>query len=329
MNCSSCGAPLPQGIAYCPSCQKSIPSSSQANELPAIPTSKGSSGRHKKTRLQKADPTVLTDRSYGPRLTLPQTQGKSPSSLFGNISIEPAAADSMPLSSSSVAAQVHTESQNNPTTSPLNDEEILAPAVFREPSPSLGTHAVIGASPKRRAIRKFLVFFGIAVAIVLSSLVGVVGFLNKTTDNASTPVTIPTGTLTTPITTGPSGQKVSLTAATIITDAHTSSAITSNYIPAHLTSTFHPNQTIYVTFVINSQNTPGYSMIKWYSNSQLVGTDTLQHNVNNNVAFFSKHYTTATQGTAELYWCTQSSCRDAQLAQVQRFEVINISATKP
>lgn len=186
---------------------------------------------------------------------------------------------------------------------------------------------VYGAAPLPRRRSNVGVILAVIGAIVVLACVGSVVAVamlarngNSTTYGRSTT----TSTTATPGTSNgvsPSGQPISPDAAAIISNALTTSSIDSNFAPTHLTSTFTPGQTVYVTFDIDSKGSPGCSIAKWYDNNQLVDTSPLKHSPENQVAYFSLRYNTATRGAVELYWTTDTNCTGGQLAQVVQFTV--------
>ncbi|MFL5667525.1 MAG: hypothetical protein ACJ8BW_40185, partial [Ktedonobacteraceae bacterium] len=150
-----------------------------------------------------------------------------------------------------------------------------------------------------------------------------------TTDAGTTPTTgvTPTTSAVTPTTglnTPPSGNTIDPTAASIITDAKTASGIDSNFYPTKVANTFTTQQTIYVTFNLNLKTT-GYALAKWYLDGQYLFKDqvlSLDKTTYDHGYFpSSSHYSSAGQGSVELYWCTKSDCSDASLADVVNFTV--------
>lgn len=199
----------------------------------------------------------------------------------------------------------------------------MMPAMLHSVKSQFGTYTAVSPSQKARGMRKSIALIGLAVMLIISILAGVIFFFNKTGEFATASVVLPADVLQDAPTValkGPSGQRIIPAAASMLTYAHTSSSISKYYIPTHITSTFTPAQTIYVTFLVNTHHQPGTFMIKWYGNGKLLTTDTLTHDSHSNVAFFSTHYQ-KTSGTAELYWCTQQNCSHAQLARVLTFKV--------
>lgn len=124
----------------------------------------------------------------------------------------------------------------------------------------------------------------------------------------------------------PSGKLITASASAILANAQMGSDIDRNLMPTHTTTTFMANQKMYITFTIQSGGKDGSIEAKWYANGQLVSSTRLRHNHANTRGVFSSTYITAVpNGAVELYWCTQSDCSDAQLAQVIRFAVNSAS----
>ena len=110
------------------------------------------------------------------------------------------------------------------------------------------------------------------------------------------------------------------------------SGVDSNYNPTTVTSTFVTKQTIYATFKIDP-NTPSNGFVegKWYADGAFAFSSKLLAVQPNFVGYLSAEYNIATQGTVELYWCVQSDCSDAKLADVANFTVTaaSIHGTPP
>ena len=60
---------------------------------------------------------------------------------------------------------------------------------------------------------------------------------------------------------------------------------------------------------------------KLYSNTTYIGDKILTVQSQYDHGYFSVRLDTAATGTVELYWCTQSDCSDAKLANVVTFTV--------
>jgi zinc ribbon protein len=108
---------------------------------------------------------------------------------------------------------------------------------------------------------------------------------------------------------------------TIITNPQSASAVDSNNLPTSVTSNFRIGQTVYVTFHLNTNKQAGYVQAKLYSNTTYVGNKILTVQPDYDHGYFSVQLYTAATGKVELYWCTQSNCSDAKLANVVTFTV--------
>jgi hypothetical protein len=219
----------------------------------------------------------------------------------------------------STPATPSTPGQGFPFANPSNTPE----PVRTNPSGRLAS-AIIAPTRKRRNPIGMIGIITLLVVLAIGGIAAVVEFTNggfNTASNNSIVVqtTIPLAGATPVV--GPSGQKVTTAASSIIINAQTASALNSSYIPTQATTSFATNQTIYASLVINSNNQNGYILIKWYENNRLLSTDNLAHNAKDNIAFFTQKYTSPSNGSAELYWCTKADCSDAQLARVVHFTV--------
>jgi hypothetical protein len=223
----------------------------------------------------------------------------------------------------------------NPSTSPFglagNTSSAQSPysmsaAPSSSASPFENNNNIPGFSPAQSNVqqtqskkqKKGKLFFGI-IALIAVLVIGSVGaatfmFINNTPSPAVTkPVPDKPGP--------PSGKTIVPAAATVIANPQISTGIDNNYQPTNVTKTFTTQQTVYVTFNIDSKKQPGYIEAKWYGNSQFVISDKFSHDPKNNVAYFTQNYSTAQSGAVELYWCTKPDCSDEQLAQVVKFTV--------
>jgi len=193
--------------------------------------------------------------------------------------------------------------------------------------------SVDGEIPHRRKRRWLLAIalVGLALVVVSASTLLIIS-LNSGNNSGTTPVTASTPTPTdTSITTGsvsPSGSPTVTSAAAIITNIQTSSAIDNNQLPTQVTTTFTLNQIVYVTFTINF-NGQGTVEAKFYANGQLLPdfTNTLKfydgvHPNGEIPPGGSGTYSAPTQqGAVELYWCPQFDCSNEQLAAFVYFIV--------
>ena len=120
----------------------------------------------------------------------------------------------------------------------------------------------------------------------------------------------------------PTTQPMSLMSSgtAIKTRAETTSAIDSNYLPTHPTSTFTSGTTIYVTFKLAGRT--GYLQAKWYYNGQLAYTNQiLAAKPSNDHGYFGVSVSGTGDGEVAIYWCSKSNCSDAALGALATFTV--------
>jgi hypothetical protein len=150
--------------------------------------------------------------------------------------------------------------------------------------------------------------------------------VDATTTAAVATVTAATGGLTPPAGQGgaPSGLTIDPTAASIITNPQTASAVnTTTAKPTKLAKTFAVGADVYVTVDLHMGGKTGYIQAKWYAGTTPVHSSKIL-NINNPTftnAYFGWSYDNPTLGTAEVYWCTQKDCSDGKLADVINFSV--------
>jgi hypothetical protein len=295
MNCRVCGTPLSSGIAICPSCGTPVTTNSTVQGAGAYaPT------------MQGADafaPTVLSPRNTPPA---PPPAASIAASNYGyQIPQDP-------------YQSAYTSYGTNPNTLPQNSYATLpqAPQPYSYPPgpmPVPGTLPVPGPysqAPKRKS--RVGLILGIIGAVILLACIGSFYASYKL---SSTP-THPTAQGNVP-----TNAAVVSSAAAILYQGQTASAVDSNYNATAPTSTFTVEQRIYTTFQINSNGQNGYIEAKWYLNGQEIRSNMFHHSAQNDHGFFSTIYTQAGDGAIALYWCTQANCSDEQLAQVIHFTV--------
>ncbi|GAC1378438.1 MAG: hypothetical protein NVS4B7_02010 [Ktedonobacteraceae bacterium] len=317
MNCSSCGANLPPGAAVCPVCGTPTPYN-------VAGAGSGSS--------QQYEPTVVT----------PQPQyGGSPPTAYG---APPYGVPPPPDPYNSSA---------NPYGAPVQPNQYGAPSSqqgygqYIQPGQAGTYGGGMQAPPPKRRSRVGLII-GIVAAVLVLGCVGVCGALyvigkntvsnvqltatavaaTQSASNNVTPTTngaTPTTTNTTPTTStsgAPSGLSIDPTAAGYITNPNLSTAIDSNYNPTNPTTTFKVNQVIYATFRVEASAPDGYLTGKWYSDGKYAfSSKVLQSHAGGGLGYLAARYNVPTNATVELYFCMQSNCSDAKLAQVVNFTV--------
>ena len=313
MNCSSCGANLPPGAGVCPRCGAATPynvsSPGVSQYQPAVPAEPYSMPQ------PSNDPTYISS-PYGP----PPAQPILPTN-YGSFS--PAYDPSQPNPYSSQVNPYSTIVPQDPYSAPAPPQPPGYPGAYPPP-----------AQPPKRKSRAGLIalIISIIVLVLVVSSVGIFYAIGRTagtpiTNTRATPAaTAPTPTPTTQPTT-PSKQSIDPTAASIITRAQMASAIDKNLNPTTLTNTFAVNEIIYVTFDLHTSGNPGYAISKWYANGSFAfASSVLAIQPDWVRGVFSAHYNKATNGSVELYYCTQPNCSDQKLATVVDFTVTGSTA---
>ncbi len=344
MHCTNCGTLLPQGATNCPVCGTPTSIASSPQNPPAY------------------DPTVVAQQPYGtpqptdygtPSYGTPP-QGAAPSNpyqqpvqdAYGNYGVpaQPNAYGQPSQPNYGYPPPQAQPSQPNygyppPQAQPAQPNYGYPPAQGQPVQPNYGypqgqpqagyvppvpgAYGAVPAVPKKRSNVGLII--GIVLGVVLLICVGA-GVLVGVLANQAGKTLTATATKAASSTGAPSGKAIVPSAAAILSNPQTSSDVDSNYNPTHVTSTFTTNQSVYLTFNIDSGSQDGYIEAKWYADGQLVNDRSFTHTHTHDLGIFSHNYTTATNnGAAELYWCTQSNCSDAQLAQVVHFTVTSSS----
>lgn len=284
MNCRTCGAPLSQGMAICPSCG-----------TPLNPNNAGSNQTAYEPTMPAQNVPLQPPTSYG----MPPYGYPAPQDPYH--SVPPATPQN------TYGTPTYGSSYATPPVSANQPPYGYAPGAYNPAMPQ-------PTKPKRRIGR----IIGIVVAaVLLLSCLGLYGLykIGSTVGNTTTTTTNTTGV--------PSNNDAVAAASAIISQVQTSSAVDSNYNPTTTASTFTVQQRIYVTFQINSNGSDGYIEGRWFLNGQRVYTYTFKHSAANTQGYFSIPYNRAGNGAIALYWCTKADCSDAQLAQVVQFTVTN------
>lgn len=201
------------------------------------------------------------------------------------------------------------------------------------PQPAYG----YGAPPPKKRSRVGLIV-GIVLLVVVLACVGISALVYNgikqgvssvtatvtasvaTVTSVPTTANTPTGGQATP----PSGQSIDPTASGIITNIQTASNVDQNTAtPTQLATTFTVQQPIYTTVDLHMNGQTGYTEAKWYADGAFVFTSKILAitDPTSAHAFFGATYKVAAQGAVEIYFCTQSDCSDAKLADVANFTV--------
>jgi flagellar basal body-associated protein FliL len=325
MNCSSCGASLPPGAAFCTTCGSPAP----YNASPA-----GSSPQFDPT--QAAPP-------YG-------APGSDQSPADPNIAASP------PPPPTAYGAPPYGAPAYGAPPAPQTPYQANQYGGAWQPG---GYGAPLPAQPPKKRSRLGLILAIVGVVLLLLCVGTVVAFYQigksavstvnatstadastSTTGNSSVAatttaavatITAATGSITQPAgqAGAPSGQAVDSTAASIITNPQTASAVNTNTAkPTKLAQNFAVGADIYVTVDINANGKSGYIQAKWYAGTTPVhSSKILNFTANDTNAYFGWSFDSPTVGTTEVYWCTQSDCGDAKLARVIHYTVSTAGAS--
>lgn len=329
MQCSSCGMTLPTGATFCTNCgarvsSQGIPPGTQPSESSQV------------------DPTIPASPYYDPaHIASPSRQPATPPTAYGAPSYGTPQQYTYDASPSPNAYGVSPSPNVYSTPPPPPPNSYVAPPPPSNPygatyAPPPGSFIPPNQPPTRRQGPRIGLIIGIVVLLLLLIGGGILALrasnsgsqVNNNTSTAtsgttpSSPTTS-TSSAVTPTTQGgaPSGSPIDPTAAAIITNAQTASAIDSNYLPTKVTSDFSIGQTVYVTFHLTLNGQSGYAEAKLYSNTTYIGNKILQVQSTYDHGYFNAYLNKASTGTIELYWCTQSNCSDAKLATFVTFHV--------
>ena len=328
MNCSNCGKPLPPGVAFCPSCNAATPYNT-TGQNPA----------------SSYDPTIAAS-SYG---NPPSAPGPNQANFYGSSPNNyppqsPYTAYGVPggnQPASPYGSNTPPYDQNAQQSYGSSPQNFYAPPSLPQPGPAPYGYGAPGAPgyapgmqpggfgtgvpPKKRSKVGLIVGISLLVFVLLcGGLIALFAVIGK---NAASSVNSSTATVAT-ANGVPGSNDVVPAASKIIFDPQTSSAIDSNYQPTKVATTFTPNKDMYLTFQENSQGKDGYIQVKWYANGTLDDARILKHSGQNDHGYFAHTFAASGPVEAALYWCTQATCSDAQLAQVVTFTISN-SATVP
>ena len=325
MQCSSCGMTLPTGSAFCTNCGARVSS----QRTPGTPFPESS----------QVDPTVVASPSYDPaQIAPPSSPPGTPPTAYGAPSYSTPQQYSYEAPPPPNPYGVSPSPNQYGTPPPPPPYPYVAPPPPSNPygapyAPPPGSFIPPNQPPTRRQGPRIGLIIGIVVLLLLLIIGG--GFLalgaansgsqvnnNTATTTPSSPTTS-TSPAVTPTTQGvaPSGSPIDPTAAAIITNAQTASAIDSNYLPTKLTSDFTIGQTVYVTFHLTLHGQSGFAEAKLYSNTTYIGYKILPVQSDYINGDFNAQPHQAGTGTIELYWCTQANCSDAKLATFVTFKV--------
>ncbi len=320
MNCTNCRAPLPQGAAICPNCGASNPYN--ITDPAASPYNPYGSPS------QPQAPQNIPNAQSAPP---PSTAYGSPTDPYGYPQGNPYEQQNNPYPSYG-ATMPSQAPYGNPAPNPPQYGVPPTGYGYQQGAPGGTVPAMPGGyggfaqpqpPPKRRS--RVGLIIGIVILVLVLGCGGLFATLAyigskapATSNTTSTPGTVATKA---PVGAVPASSQISAAAAAILTEAQTSSAVDSNYLPTKPTQNFTSKQTIYLTFHVDSQGNNGYIAVKWFLNGQLLTSDKLAHSAANDHGYFSLPYNEAGQGAAAMYWGTKADLSDSQLALVVNFNV--------
>lgn len=168
-----------------------------------------------------------------------------------------------------------------------------------------------------------LIISGVTIASINASHNATNNFVNTlATQSAEAQATLASN-LTAQPTTGntnnsssaPDPSQIDANASTMILSAQSSSGIDSSDLPLDSQASFTAGTTVYVTF--KTAGNTGYIMSKWFLNGQdEADSNPVADTGGQTNGYFSHSFSASGNGVVGIYWCTQSDCSDAALAQI-------------
>ncbi len=303
MNCNSCSTLLPPGVAFCPSCGTPVPYNS--------------TGQGQGASLY--DPTIASASYNAPQS--PSTGYGTPSNPYGYSQPQ----DPYHSTSSNPYDMGAPSPQSNLYEAPQNPPAGLPPYGYNPPSgyppqgyPQGGALPGTYGTPSRpRGRSKIGMIIGITVLVLVLGCAGltILGLRGSGRSTSTTPV----------LSDVPQSSAIDPAAKATIFNIQMASSIDKDYYPTNLANTFKPQQDVYMTFHVDSQGQDGYIKVNWYLNGQKQSSSILTHSAENDHGYFDNTYDQSGDGAVAAYWCLESSCSDAKLAQVVTFTVTGTS----
>jgi hypothetical protein len=299
MQCQTCRDELPVGVAFCPNCGTPAP-------VPPFPS-------------QGVAPTVLAS---SPNQPLPGEPANPyapppPTNYGGNVPPPPPPG--------SYAPQPTPYDPSSPYGTPGSQFPYGAQqsAPYGAPGTYLPPQQFVPQPPQKKSNSYIIALVvGLVVVVIIGGIIAAVVSASHNGSNTAASAS-PTAVATTPASTGgvPNASQVDSTAASMIINHQVSSGVDSNNQPIDSQTTFNTGATIYVTFETAGQD--GYILAKWYIGSQHAFDSDLLHDTSGNtIGYVSGYFNISGSAVIGLYWCTQSDCSDAALAQVATATVV-------
>ena len=318
MQCSRCGTPVQQGMTFCPNCGTPYAS---AQNAPIPPTQYAGPSSY--------DPTVAAP-PYNAGQAFPPPASSSPSQPGYNDY------NSQPASPYAPQPPAPYETPGGYGTPPPPPNAYNAQSAYGTPPPPPNMYGapyapapggfVPQAQPPRKKGPNVGLIIGIVVLLLLVVGGGALALRGLSHSGGQTNTNTPTPGVTTTSsssnqTPGPSGSPIDTGAAAIITNAQSTSAIDSNYLPTNVTHQFKVGNVVYVTYRLNLTQS-GFVEAKVYLDG-VFGTQTSLAVTLGKVdhGYFNITYQKPGTGAFELYWCLQKDCSDAKLGAVSTFTV--------
>jgi hypothetical protein len=319
MNCTSCGRPLPEGVAFCPACGTAAPYNTpkQGPISPYDPTEASPYGNGSPQNYPPLPPTVAsTPDSYPP-------QSQNPYTNYGAGTPQQAPYDPYNMSSAYSGAPP-------PPANPMGSEPYYGAPPMGSYPPGMQPGMYPVPQKKRSRVGLIVGISVLAFLLLCGGLIVAATQLGKKTATITTSInqaatatadSTSNGNVNTTTGNAPTTDAVVPAAKKILSVAQTSNGVNSDYSPSHVTDTFATGKEVDLTFQVDSAGKNGYIEVKWYEDGQQVYSDILAHHAENNQGYFGLKYTAAGNGVAALYWCTKANCSDEQLAQVVNFTI--------
>ena len=281
MQCSRCGVPVQQGMAFCPNCGTPYPS---AQNAPLPPTQYAGPSSY--------DPTVMSQPYNAGQASPPPAspyapQAPSPYQTPGSYGTPP------PPNAFNA--------QNAYGTPPPPPNMYGAPY-----APAPGAFMPQAQPPRKKGPNVGLII-GIVVLLIVVVGGGALALKGFSHSGNQTP--------------GPSGSPVDSGASAIISNAQTTSSIDSNYLPTNVTDQFKVGNVVYVTYHLTLTQSGYVEAKVYLNSVFVTQTSLPVTLGKYDHGYFNITYQKTGTGAFELYWCLQSDCSDAKLAAVATFTV--------
>lgn len=301
MQCLNCQSELPPGGTFCTNCGTPVtPASGVAPTMLASSPNQGFSA---------PDPTPI-----------PSAYPPYPPTNYGEAAPPPPPGSyAPPPQSYSAPAQPYGVPQT-PYGAPQAGQ-YGAPPVYAQPQPK----------SNRGCVTALVIVLVLVVLVVGGVIAGTYYVFNRASNAVSTvssgiQTAVPTinaSQTETPGTTNtgnaPNASQIDANAARMIFKVQTSSGV-NDVSPVDSKASFHTGDKIYVTF--RTTGAKGYILAKWYLDGQhAFDNDVLPNQGGEQAGYVAGYFNLGGTAVIGLYWCTQSDCSDAALAQVATVSV--------